>query len=630
MSSPQDRVMEDATTPTTPRPNSHTLSAQESTDDTDSRLGNSNNGDCARSQGSAPPMPDDSAPGDSDGERDGSDHETDPGSTAPPSKKKKGQRFYCTDFPPCNLSFTRSEHLARHIRKHTGERPFQCHCSRRFSRLDNLRQHAQTVHVNEEIPGDSLAATGTRFQRQIRTDRVRPPGRARAGTAGSQGAHSRGHSRNLSASSITSTASTFSQPPEIRRRPPPLIMANDGSARARLALDTMADPPRTPPGRGIGPSAGSPYTPSNMFGGGSPHVGSPMSTASHASGFWDGKTAARRLSVPTGTNPFIPQHAHAYPPGYVGPAATTAYPSAGGVFASPVSSNYSVSRDEASQGAEADLRRRTWHPTTYYPRPATSGLNNYQTPDGYQSSLGSSGSAEQPPRLPGIESFDKVVSQQRPLTPPVRKPSPMQVDTHSRPPPGYAFGGGFNYNAPAARPPPPVSGPGHRRGHVSWDMSLHTNLTGLNIRDKPQRDASHWGQQTIAEIQNVASRPSSSYQATVPHPHEKVHRWSHATRTSPEDSSSSEGVNTPSTASLEYHPAIVHNNGYIEPHHPPLTSDSSQTVCAPVPSPSENYHVKHEPRSEFYSNSSREPGMGRLEALVAVATSENKSAKVFV
>ena len=53
-------------------------------------------------------------------------------------------------------------------RKYTGERPFQCHCGRRFSSLDNLRLHAQTVHVNEEIPGNSLATTGTRFQRQIR------------------------------------------------------------------------------------------------------------------------------------------------------------------------------------------------------------------------------------------------------------------------------------------------------------------------------------------------------------------------------------------------------------------------------------------------------------------------------
>jgi C2H2 transcription facotor len=31
-------------------------------------------------------------------------------------KKKKGQRFFCKDYPPCQLSFTRSEHLARHIR----------------------------------------------------------------------------------------------------------------------------------------------------------------------------------------------------------------------------------------------------------------------------------------------------------------------------------------------------------------------------------------------------------------------------------------------------------------------------------------------------------------------------------
>jgi C2H2 transcription facotor len=32
------------------------------------------------------------------------------------AKKKKSQKFYCTDYPPCRLSFTRSEHLARHIR----------------------------------------------------------------------------------------------------------------------------------------------------------------------------------------------------------------------------------------------------------------------------------------------------------------------------------------------------------------------------------------------------------------------------------------------------------------------------------------------------------------------------------
>lgn len=45
-----------------------------------------------------------------------SDDESVDAETGRPSKKKKGQKFYCTDFPPCNLSFTRSEHLARHIR----------------------------------------------------------------------------------------------------------------------------------------------------------------------------------------------------------------------------------------------------------------------------------------------------------------------------------------------------------------------------------------------------------------------------------------------------------------------------------------------------------------------------------
>jgi hypothetical protein len=48
--------------------------------------------------------------------KDGSGNESADEDNSRPSKKKKGQRFFCTDFPPCTLSFTRSEHLARHIR----------------------------------------------------------------------------------------------------------------------------------------------------------------------------------------------------------------------------------------------------------------------------------------------------------------------------------------------------------------------------------------------------------------------------------------------------------------------------------------------------------------------------------
>ena len=46
----------------------------------------------------------------------GSDDESVGADSSRSGKKKKSQRFYCTEYPPCSLSFTRSEHLARHIR----------------------------------------------------------------------------------------------------------------------------------------------------------------------------------------------------------------------------------------------------------------------------------------------------------------------------------------------------------------------------------------------------------------------------------------------------------------------------------------------------------------------------------
>ncbi|KAG2195278.1 hypothetical protein INT47_005053 [Mucor saturninus] len=67
------------------------------------------------------------------------------------TRNSRPKVFQCTGYGDCKMVFTRSEHLARHLRKHTGEKPFVCIvplCTKAFSRFDNMMQHTQTHRSN--------------------------------------------------------------------------------------------------------------------------------------------------------------------------------------------------------------------------------------------------------------------------------------------------------------------------------------------------------------------------------------------------------------------------------------------------------------------------------------------------
>ena len=61
------------------------------------------------------------------------------------------QKSHSCPIPMCGRLFKRLEHLKRHVRTHTQERPYLCTlCNKAFSRSDNLAQHRRTHETNPD------------------------------------------------------------------------------------------------------------------------------------------------------------------------------------------------------------------------------------------------------------------------------------------------------------------------------------------------------------------------------------------------------------------------------------------------------------------------------------------------
>ncbi|KAK7206195.1 transcription factor STE12 [Myxozyma melibiosi] len=79
--------------------------------------------------------------------------------TSASSTGSSGRKSHTCPVASCGRIFARLEHLKRHVRTHTNERPYKCKiCNRGFSRSDNLAQHRRTHDKMTVLSEDQVAA----------------------------------------------------------------------------------------------------------------------------------------------------------------------------------------------------------------------------------------------------------------------------------------------------------------------------------------------------------------------------------------------------------------------------------------------------------------------------------------
>lgn len=439
--------------------------------------------------------------------------------------------------------------------------------------------------------------------------------------------------------------------PDTRRRPPPLVMASD--PRSRMSLESYRSGvdssysyrPQspgdfsTPTSATFSTAQSSPRWPSGM--------GSPSSSHSRSHSMYtpDDRTPGRRLSVPSGVPPM--QSPQGPPPGRLsfGPALVNSSnvgafsPPANGHFAaSPSGSStaWSHRRDSASSGTADDAwRRRTWHPDSRSLNGQQPGLSAVANQSAAQPNppppIANPSSPQSNMRLPGIESFDPIIH--RPPTPPRGRTSPMAVD--SEPSQRRTMPPGIMDAVPID----------DRRNLNMYDASLQRGINRLDIghRTPPRDSAGSWATEANKAVQaqaermqshvrfeeppreqyNTASAARSLHQHTMSAPsfatsrESKRHGWYHGPVSSSREAPP-QPQQEPRAAQVEkmVHPNFNGFSGFPAREHQQQQQQPHQ-------------QQQHQQQQQQQERSNNPDSLRRLEALVAVATSEGSTATAY-
>jgi len=293
-------------------------------------------------------------------------------------------------------------------------------------------------------------------------------------------------------------------------------------------------------------------------------------------------------------------------------------------------------RDSVSSNGDEAWRRRTWHPDSrsYGNQPPQAqpnqlaGVNQnvgpnppppIANPSNSQSSL----------RLPGIESFDPLPRRHPTPPPQQRGPSPMAIDSESA------------YRRPYQ---PGLVGepiqPDERRNLNMYDASLQRGLNRLDISHKtPPRDsAGSWASEANRAVQAQAERvqvqinqPTVRFEDQVP-PSRQFPPAVHSGRSLHQHTMSAPSIATPRE-----------NKRHGWYHGPAQPQAVSAEIAAQDPRVAHVDRMVHPnftgfsgfPAREQPAQSQSQDGQGnpdslrRLEALVAVATSEGTAATAY-